>query len=243
MEPIQVQATRRPQLGKAEMRRMRSGTQIPAIAYGKGLAAMPLTLAPADVVKVLKSEYGQNAVIELTVDGKEKITSLLRECQLHPISRRVLHADFVKIDADQLLDIEVPLELTGKSKGVTEGGVLELVYRRVPVRCLPADIPLKLTYDMTEIDIGDSVPAKDLALPKGVTLRIPEERTVAGVIGKEAEEEEVPAAGAAAAPGAPGAPAAAGAAAAPGAAGAAGAAAPAAGAAAKKPEAKKEGKK
>jgi large subunit ribosomal protein L25 len=222
---------------------MRNGTQVPAVAYGKGLATMPLSVSPNDVARILKSEYGENALVELQIDGKEKVTSLLRDFQLHPVSRHVLHADFIKVEANQLLDIEIPLELVGKSVGVTEGGILDTVYRKVPVRCLPADIPLKIVHDVTNLGLLDMVAAKDLALPKGVSLRIPPERTVAGVFGKPAEEEEV---APAAAPGAPGAAPAAGAAAAPGAAGAAaaGAAAPAAGADAKKGgDAKKEGKK
>lgn len=238
MEPIRVEATRRAGLGKTAARRMRDGTKVPAVAYGKGLATIPLSVAPSDVAKILKSEYGENALVELQIDGKEKLTSLLRDFQLHPVSRHVLHADFIKVEADQMLDVEVPLELVGKSVGVTAGGILDTVYRKVPLRCLPADIPLKIVHDVTNLELLDMVAAKDLALPKGVSLRIPPERTVAGVFGKPAEEEEVapvpgaaPAAGAAAAAGAAGAPAA----------GAAGA--PAAGTDAKKAEGKKEGKK
>ncbi len=238
MEPIRVEATRRTGLGKTAARRMRDGTKVPAVAYGKGLATIPLSVAPSDVARILKSEYGENALVELQIDGKEKLTSLLRDFQLHPVSRHVLHADFIKVEADQMLDVEVPLELVGKSVGVTAGGILDTVYRKVPLRCLPADIPLKIVHDVTNLELLDMVAAKDLALPKGVSLRIPPERTVAGVFGKPAEEEEVapvpgaaPAAGAAAAAGAAGAPAA----------GAAGA--PAAGADAKKAEGKKEGKK
>jgi len=240
MEPIRVQATKRAGVGKAASRRMRNGEQIPAVAYGKGLDAMPLSVAPADVAKVLKSEYGQNTLIELSIDGKEKLTSMLREYQMHPVSRHLLHADFIKVEENQMIDVEVPLELVGKSVGVTAGGILDVVYRKVPLRCLPADIPLKIVHDVTALELLDMVAAKDLALPKGVSLRIPPDRTVAGVFGKPVEEEEV-AVVAPGAPGAPGAPAA-GAAGAPGAPAAAGA--PAAGAAdAKKPEGKKEGKK
>jgi large subunit ribosomal protein L25 len=240
MEPIRVEASRREELGKTAARRLRDGTQVPAVAYGKGLATVSLSVSPNDVARILKSEYGENALVELQIDGKEKLTSLLRDFQLHPVSRHVLHADFIKVEANQMLDIEIPLELVGKSVGVTAGGILDTVYRKIPVRCLPADIPLKIVHDVTHLELLDMVAAKDLALPKGVSLRIPPERTVAGVFGKPAEEEEV----AAAAPGAPGAAPAAGAAA-PGAAGAAaGAAAPAAGADAKKGgDAKKEGKK
>ncbi|HEX2880919.1 MAG TPA: 50S ribosomal protein L25 [Polyangiaceae bacterium] len=240
MEPIRVEATRRAGLGKTAARRMRDGTKVPAVAYGKGLATMPLSVSPSDVARILKSEYGENALVELQIDGKEKLTSLLRDFQLHPVSRHVLHADFIKVEPDQMLDIEIPLELVGKSVGVTAGGILDTVYRKIPVRCLPSDIPLKIVHDVTQLELLDMVAAKDLALPKGVSLRIPPERTVAGVFGKPAEEEEV---APAAAPGAPGAAPAAGAAAA-GAAGApaAGAAAPAAGADAKKAEGKKDKK-
>jgi large subunit ribosomal protein L25 len=103
------------------------------------------------------------------------------------------------------VDILVPFELTGRAKGVVAGGVLRQIYRKLPVRCLPSDIPVKLTHDITELELNQHVLASELSLPDGVTVLLPPNQTVAGV-GAEAkapEEEEKPAAAAAAGEAAP----------------------------------------
>lgn len=225
-QTIKLSAESRSATGKCAVRRLRNSGLIPAVAYGKGLATKQISVAPKDIVGVLATERGRNSVIELDLQG-QKSTVLLVEYQYHPVTRALLHADFREIKENELLDVEVPFETTGKPKGVVEGGVLRLVFRKLPVRCLPANVPVKLTHDVTELEIDDSVSVQQLALPEGVTIRLPPELTVVAVVTEKKQVEEEPAPGAAGA-----AAAAAGAAAAPGAAGAAGAAAaPAAGAA------------
>lgn len=203
METIKIVAARRDGSGKGAARRLRTAGQIPAVAYGKDLAAVPLTVAPKDLLGVLASEHGRNSVVELDVSG-EKITALLTDYQYHPVSRQLLHADFHRIHLDQAVDVDVPLELTGKPKGVVLGGTLRQVFRKLPVRCLPSLIPVKIVHDVTELDIDDAVPVSALSLAEGVAVRLPAEQTVAAVVTekKRVEEEETPVAaeGAAAAP-------------------------------------------
>lgn len=231
MQLAKVAATHRQAAGKNKSRRMRAAGTIPAIAYGKGQPALAIAVSPKELIGVLAQPLGRNSPIELDVEGQEKLTVLLTDYQYHPVSRELLHADFLKIALDAPVDVEIPLELTGKPKGVVDGGELRQVYRRVPVRCLPKDIPVKLVHDMTDIGLDESVQVSALAVPAGVTVRLPAEQTVAAVATmKKVVEEEATAAAAAAVPGA--APAA----------GAPGAAAPAAGAAPAKPEGKPEKK-
>ena len=195
--------------GKGEATRLRRSGQIPAVAYGKKLAAQSLAVKPEELRSVLTSERGRNTVIELDVDGKNKLTVLLRDYQHHPVSRAILHADFVQIALDEPVDVQIPLEMTGKPVGVVKGGVLRQVFRRIPVRCLPQKIPVKVVHDVTELDLDGHVPAKALALPEGVEVRLPPEQTVIAIVTeKAAPEEEEQAAAPAAAAGAAGAPAA-----------------------------------
>jgi large subunit ribosomal protein L25 len=229
-QTIKLNAESRSETGKCAVRRLRNSGRIPAVAYGKGLATKQISVVPKDVVGVLATERGRNSVIELDLQG-QKSTVLLVEYQYHPVTRALLHADFREIKEDEFLDVEVPFETTGKPKGVVEGGVLRLVFRKLPVRCLPANVPVKLTHDVTELEIDDAVSVQQLSLPEGVTIRLPPELTVVAVVTEKKQIEEEPAPGAAAAAAAaPGAPAAAGAAApAAGAAGGKAGAAPAAG--------------
>ncbi len=217
MELRKFNATVRAENGKGASARLRKTGQIPAVAYGKNLPVQNLSISPADLSSVLTSEHGRNSVIELDVAGQKKLTVLIRDFQYHPLSRELLHADFVQIALDQPVDVTIPLDATGKSKGVVEGGVLRQVYRRLPVRCLPEKIPVKIVHDVTELGVNEHVLAKDLAVPEGVTIRLPPEQTVLAVAFEKQvveEEEAKPADAAAAAAAAPGAaaPAAAGAA-------------------------------
>jgi large subunit ribosomal protein L25 len=237
MEIVKLEASPRPESGKGPAKRLRREGKIPAVAYGKQLAATPIAVSPKLLHKVLVSEHGQNSVLELAVDGGKKITAMLRDYSYHPVSRELLHADFIEIKLDQPVDVEVPFECTGKAVGIVQGGVLRQVYRKLPVRCLPEKIPTKIEHDVTPLNMGDHLKASELKLPEGVTVRLPTDQTIAGVVAPEKIEEV-------AAPGAPGAPAAAAAAgaAAPAAAGAAAPAAAAGKEAAKAPAAKEKKK-
>lgn len=234
MEAIKVSASRRDGHGKGAARRLRNEGRIPAVAYGKSLPTQALAVLPESIKAVLASERGRNTVVTLDVDGKAGLTVLLSDFQYHPLTRSLLHADFVQIHLDQPVNVEVPLELTGKAVGVTAGGTLRQVFRKLPIRCLPGQIPVKISHDITTLELDGHVPVKDLALPEGVSVRLPAEQTVASVVTEIIHvEEEAPAPGTAAAG------AAAAGAAAPGAAGAA----PAAGAAAAAAPAKAPAKK
>src|SRR5689334_4671246 len=105
MQTIKINATRRQQSGKGGARRVRDTGRIPAIAYGKKLAALPLAVSPDQLHQVLASERGRNSVVEVEVEGQEKFTALLCDYQYHPISRSFLHADFLQISLDQEVDV------------------------------------------------------------------------------------------------------------------------------------------
>ena len=220
--------------GKGQARRVRHQGLVPAIAYGKGLPSTPIAVPPKEVATILRGELGKNTVLELDLDGK-KLLAMIRDFALHPVKRELEHIDFVEVKLDKPVDVDVPLIAHGKAAGVIKGGVLRVVHRTVPVRCLPNQIPAKLETDVSHLELGQHIATKDLKLPPGVAVRLAPEQTLVSVVAPEKEVEEVTpgaaAAGApgAAVPGAPGAPAA-----------AAGGAAPAAEAAPAKEEKKKK---
>lgn len=245
MEIIKLSATPRPDCGKSPSSRLRRTGQIPAVCYGKGLTAFSVAIAPKELLQVLKSPHGKNSVIELNVKDAQNYTVMVRDYGYHPISRELLHADFLQVKLDQPVDVEVPVHCTGKSKGSVAGGILQQIFRNLPIRCLPEKIPVLVEIDISELDLGDTIKAGAIKLPEGVKVRLPEEQTVIVIAIPEKGEEAAPAPGAAAAAPAAGAKAAAPAAGAKAAAPAAGAkaAAPAAGAKAAAPAAKPAAKK
>ena len=199
--------------GKTEARRLRRSGLVPAVAYGRDFPSTPIAVPPKEVAAILRSELGKNTVLELALDGK-KLLAMIRDFALHPVQRSLEHVDFVEVKLDRPVDVSVPLVATGKAAGVAKGGVLRIVYRLVPVRCLPDRIPAKLETEVTHLELGEHITTQDLKLPEGVTVRLPAEQTLVAVVApeKEVEEAPVPGAAVAAAPGAA-APAAAGAAA------------------------------
>ena len=226
-----LKAQKRSAAGKSEARRVRKSGLVPAVAYGREFASTAIAVAPKEVAAILKSDHGKNTVLKLELDGKS-LLAMIRDYTVHPVARSLEHVDFVEVKLDRPVDVEVPLIPVGKPVGVAKGGVLRVVHRLVPVRCLPDRIPVKIETDVTNLELGEHIATQDLKLPEGVSVRLPAEQTLVAVVAPEKEVEEV----------APGAPAVAGAAAA-----APGAAAPAAGAApaadAKKDEKKEEKKK
>jgi large subunit ribosomal protein L25 len=211
MELQKISATRRNESGKEVAKRLRRDARIPAVVYGRGTPPRALVVSPKDLRGVLQSERGRNSLVELDLDDGSTETVLLADFQYHPLTRELLHADFLRVSEDQMVKVDVPFVPVGKPKGVVVGGTLRLVYHKLPVRCLANQIPAKIEHDVSELDIDDSVAASDLAMPEGVTVRLPPTRTVAALVSeKKAAEEAGPEKAAAAAPGtAPAAPAAA----------------------------------
>jgi large subunit ribosomal protein L25 len=208
-----VTANPRTETGKGAARRLRNSGQIPAVAYGKGFDAKTLSVTPKDILTVLKSERGQNTVLQVKLNGGSDLLCMIKQYSYHPVTRSLEHVDFVEVKLDRPVDVDVPLFTTGKAVGVTLGGLLRQVYRTIPVRCLPDRIPLKLETDVTKLELGDAIATKDLSLPEGVEVRLPAEQTLVAVVAPEKDRtEEVAAApGAAPAGAAAAAPAAAGA--------------------------------
>ena len=204
MQIIKISASPRVQGGKSAARRVRSGGKVPVVAYGKQIAAQSLAVPPEQLMQVLASEYGRNSVMEVDVEGQSKFTALLCDYQYHPVTRKFLHADLLQISLDQEVYVDVALELTGKAQGVVLGGTLRQVFRKLPLRCLPEKIPVKIQYDVTalathilpataplELGLDGHVAVRDLQLPEGVTVRLAPERTLVAIVKeKQAAEEE-----------------------------------------------------
>jgi len=206
MEIIKLSATPRKDSGKGPSNRLRRTGSIPAICYGKELDAVAVAVSPKALLEVLKSPHGKNSVIELAVEGSGNIMVMVRDYGYHPISRELVHADFLQVKLDQPVDVEVPLRCLGKAKGIATGGILQQIFRTLPLRCVPEKIPALVEIDITELDLGETVKAGQIKLPEGVTTRLPEEQTVVVVAAPEKVEEAAagteaaPAGGKAAAP-------------------------------------------
>jgi large subunit ribosomal protein L25 len=235
----------RSEKGKGPARRLRASGLIPAVVYGLKREPTHIAVDPAALEKAIATPHRFNTLLTLQVDGLEKRV-LFREYEVDPVSRRLVHADFLEVEPGKTVKVGVPIVTTGKAEGVIAGGILNVSAHDIEVEALPDSIPVAIEVDVSALKIGGSIHIADVKAPQGVRIKYATNFTVAVVTAPEKEEEvapvavaavpgAVPAEGAApvagAAPGAPGAAPAAGAApGAPGAAPAAGAkgAAPAA---------------
>ncbi len=178
MQVTKISATPRTENGKGSSRRLRSAGKLPAVTYGKGQPTQPLVVDPDEVVGVLTSDLGINSLVQLDIEGKS-VNAMIGDYQYHPLSRQLLHADFVQVQDGETVDVKVPLRLTGKSKGVVMGGKLRTVFRELPIRAIPGKIPVEIVHDITELDIEQAVHAGDLEVGEGVEILLPPKRTVA----------------------------------------------------------------
>ncbi|HUL59643.1 MAG TPA: 50S ribosomal protein L25/general stress protein Ctc [Anaeromyxobacteraceae bacterium] len=223
-------AEKREGKGKGPARRLRQKGLIPAVVYGRKGEPTHLAVDPAGLLKAIDNPQKFNTLLKLQADGKERYV-LFKDYQVDPVTRKLLHADFLEVTLDQAVKVEVPVVTTGRAQGQTEGGILSISAHEIVVEALPNKIPLQIEVDVTNLKIGGSIHISELKAPEGCKFKFATDYVVAFVAVPEKEEVVAVAAVVPGAEGAvPGAPGAA-----PGAPGAApgapGAAAPAAGAA------------
>ena len=239
-----LEAKAREGSGKGFARRTRLEGQIPAIVYGKHLKApVSISVDPLAIKAAISTPRKLNTLITLKVGGSSHMV-MLKDYQQDPVTRAVLHADFIDVRETDQVRVNVPLILVGKAVGVAEGGILSQQRREIEVFALPGAIPEKIEVDVTALKVAQAMHINDVKMPEGVTVKSHVNYTVAVVAIPEAEVVAVVAAPVAVEGAAAGAAAGAAPGAAPGAAAAGGdkAAAPAAGgkAAAAAPAAKKK---
>ena len=166
-----IQAAARTTTGKGFARATRNGGQIPAVAYGAGEAAVPVTVNPADILALKRQATGWNTPFNLAIEGGEDLgLVMLREVQRDPLKGHLLHVDFLRVALDRRVRVKVPLVLSGKAKGIELGGRLQQTLRSVTLECLPGDIPAAVDQDISDMDVGEKLALSQLAAPAGTKL-------------------------------------------------------------------------
>ena len=180
MEINELNALVRVATGKNHARRLRKAGMIPAVFYGPGTQGMLLDVNAADLMTLRKKE--EKSFIKLIIagqDSKLEKLAVLKELQIEPLSRRLVHADFYEITMDHTFTFEIPIHFSGKPKGVDEGGELHLLKRELRVSCLPGVRPEFVAADISGLLIGDSFKVHDLAPTDGVIVLDSEDTVIA----------------------------------------------------------------
>ncbi len=193
MAVIQLKGSKREQTGKGGARKARAAGQIPGVLYGHGETPVPVAVDFKEFEIALRGHKGGNAIVNLNV-GKGDVTALVRDVQLDPLSRRIIHLDFQHISLTEQIVVEVSLHFVGTPIGVKDGGgILEHATRTVQVRCLPTAIPPSIDVDVTALNIGQNLHVRDITV-SGFEMVTDGDVTIAAVVAPAAEEVAAPAA-------------------------------------------------
>ncbi|MCU1427353.1 MAG: ribosomal protein Ctc-form [Actinomycetia bacterium] len=171
----------RHETGKRPAGRFRREGRVPAVVYGLGADAQPVTVVERELTHILSGAAGANTLITLRVGGADQL-ALAREIQRHPVKNNVLHVDFVRVRADQTVTADVPLHLTGEAEGVNLGGMLEQSLFTLSIEAIPSAIPNAITHDISGLGLNDQLRVRELALPAGVVVLLEPEELVAQVV-------------------------------------------------------------
>jgi large subunit ribosomal protein L25 len=200
MEPLMLTTENRTETGKGAARRLRARGLVPGVFYGPGAEPVGLAASPKALSQALSTPNRRNTLLKLNIAGQDQL-AMLKEVQVHPITRQVVHFDLYKVDLDRPVVVPVPFATEGRARGVIAGGEVTVVFRDLPVRTTPDKIPAVIRVDVTHMELGDTFRVKNLQLPEGVEVTLEPERNLISCAEprKRPEEDE------AAAPGAEGA--------------------------------------
>ena len=196
---IKLKAEIRNAAGKGAARSIRRSKNIPAVIYGEKKSPVAIELNGRDFEMLLQTPSLRTKLFEIdTANGQED--AMLMDIQYHPVSDNVMHVDFKRIDVKKPVNVSVPVEVINveTSRGIKMGGVLNFAVRKVALRGLVHDIPEKITIDLANLNIGDSVHGSDLVLPAGVELGLHQAELAFATIGGKMADEDTPKAAAAA---------------------------------------------
>src|SRR5882724_6341950 len=188
---VKLKAEPRNNVGRSGVRKLRARGIIPAVIYGGKVKPQSLQVAARDINAMMSHASGENVLVDLEIAGeKSNRAALVQEVQHSPVGGEIVHVDFHAISMDETIQAEVPLEPTGTAVGVkTFGGLLEQSLRALAIECLPGDLPDRITVDVSQLNIGDSIHVRDIQLPSGVTPKVQPDLTAFSVIAPIVEEE------------------------------------------------------
>jgi large subunit ribosomal protein L25 len=186
---VTVSAEVRETRGKNEARRTRRRGLIPAVLYGSYQDPVSVAVSPKEILQILRSSTGYNTIFNLAVNGGETTPVMVVDDQVDPIKGNLLHADLKRIDLSKRLRVSVPVGTAGEAKGVkVQGGLLEVISRAVEIECVPDEIPEHFVVDVSDLMIGQSKRASDVALSGSMKLVSAPDTVIAHVVTLRAEE-------------------------------------------------------
>ena len=191
MELLELKTNLRSSVGSSPARELRRKGKIPAVLYGPETETILLSVNISDFEQAMEKGTSSQVLFSLVIQNgkKNKKTVMIKELQIHPVSRNFLHVDFYEIDMNRKINVKVPVTIKGKSKGLELGGTLQIVRRELEVLCLPLKVPESIEVDITDLDIGDSVHVDEIPIEGDIEIPFDVNFTVVTMLSPRFEEE------------------------------------------------------
>ncbi|MCO8129201.1 50S ribosomal protein L25 [Acidimicrobiia bacterium EGI L10123] len=174
--------------GSRSSRRLRAEGKIPAVVYGLDTEPKPIAVEWSELRAALVTDAGMNALIDLDVDGEKKLT-MVYDMQRHPVRRDVTHVDFILIDVNKTIDVDVPIVLADSDDDHLKGLVIDQNLFMLEVSAKPGTIPNEFLVDLSSLTVDEPIRAGQIELPDGVELLTdPEDAVVVASVPMSEEE-------------------------------------------------------
>jgi large subunit ribosomal protein L25 len=169
---ITLSVETRPKAGTTASNRLRKTGRFPAVLFGHGAAPLSISLEAKAFLELLHAG-GKNKLLSLTIDGKGNDTALIRDVQRDPISRRILHADLLRVGATEIVGASLAIITVGVAEGVrNSGAVMDVIVHALDVEGPANAIPPNIEVDVSGLALHDHLAAGDVKLPPNFKLRI-----------------------------------------------------------------------
>ncbi len=163
-----LQAAVRARTGSGRLNQMRREGWLPSVIYGRGTENQNLKVHAKTFSEMLAKSSSENILVNLEVEGAGTRLAFLQAVHHDALSGKPLHADFLAIDENTPITAHIPAHLIGEAIGVKAGGLLEQYILAVEITCLPNDLPETLGFDVSHLDVGDSLHIADVSFPAGI---------------------------------------------------------------------------
>ncbi|MDI6715534.1 MAG: 50S ribosomal protein L25 [Actinomycetota bacterium] len=190
MEIAELSAVKREVVGKETSKKLRRKGRIPAVIYSNGKAS-EIAVNAREFSALAHSKAGTHVIVKLNIEGaKEHPNAIIKEVQKNPIRDEYLHIDFQEIALSEKISTTVPIAIVGEAPGVKAGGILEHHLGGVELEGLPKDMPANIEVDVSKLDIGESIHAKDLNIPPGIEMLTDPDAVVVAITASQAARIE-----------------------------------------------------
>lgn len=189
MEDKKMIAKKRNQEGSNNARRLRGAGRLPGVVYGADKDPVSVAVDVHDFEQILHHHASESMIINIAVEGEGDMSVLVKDVQHHPVTSELVHVDFMRVEADRPIHVDIEIELVGDAAGVKIGGLLDQVMHTIGVECLPADLVEKFEVNVSELAIGQSLHVSDLNLGAKYKVLVDPAAIVVSVSGPTVEAE------------------------------------------------------